>query len=1147
MKKISCCLWLLLLFIQVKAQNLLLNGGFESFAFGFSGYMVTNAGNATGLSGQWQLAFSGNDFPACSGASCGTTFIDTSEQYTGTKSLFLNITKHTNRNDIRLFQSIATPPVGNQFVVSFSMMADKAGYPVTVNVFKSTEGITSNGACTVASPCQTFTTSTRWRQYKMYVDLSTWTVAERTNMRISIRPNTSTALPAGPYPKTFRFDDISFRVVDTLNELKDIAIQVATDRKYLAIDSGFTAEAAALQSEINQLNNSNPGWPVTPVKAIGFNPVPTQTTAATNPFIATLHAWAATYLNQSFNGFPKSTNKYQVFPNSFDGRTLGVVVENLHWLLVSPFSNYRYHPELFRRYLSIVYATSDDYKLHGYEAARIPGATDNALNDWFAAPRHCYNWWMAETSFSAYIPNLLKQRLRDATDTMGVQFYSYAVPALDSIDYSNRDVSYAEILMHAGLYRNNNTWVNFSKRIVDSMDLVNRYPDGAYSYIGKQNEVTNYHGGNNNSLAKIWAVSEYQRARDCIGKTAMYEIMSVEPRAVPEFYTAPAWKTMWNGTNGLSAEPLLAISQNPYLKTKYNEFRVITGYDDEMPLSIAFYNPNIPSLPLVDNYMVYDRNVQGPRGRYGRFSFSATGRSVAVPGSIDCGLQTVVGAMQTIPGRNANQDEMDAALMAVHSKVHVRNSSNPAEWTDWGYMMSRTNARVCVGRTASTISTPGVLQYQSSGPRAFETNWSSYQQWILLPDRMIGLVETYPTNNVPTQAMEIDGRVRFTYGRSGLLNPKYMITEQAGSRYAYGKFKAIIHQHDFTTVFTDTAGVVRDDVRNSMEIVFRYNLSTGNTLFTYPANTRKYFIVEIRDSSATGNADVTRIVNGNLKGLVVKLNGKSYASFRNDGTATSVNLSNITIPGNTNQVLFARGDSVIRLPQNITTSSYTVPANDQVLIISTNTPLIDTGRGWHNYAEMLQLNGSFPLPVKLMHFRASTSNCNTTLQWQAEQEKNVRGYEVEMSKGDHQFSSIGFVWAKCSTSNVCNYSFIAKDDDDVPNRLYRIKIMDKDGSYQYSNVLSVNNPCIKRKLIVYPNPSVATSSNFKVLYQHPEANITATLQLLNAEGRIVSSKAVNVFKGDNQFVFTEAKLAKGNYVVRLILSDQQVSAPITLF
>ncbi len=1126
---------LLFFFSTAQAQNLLQNSGFESYAAGYSGYMTTGNGNATSLPGVWQLAFVGNNYPTCTGASCGTTQIDNSTAYSGNNSLQINITKHTNRNDIRLFQSIANPPSANNYVVTFYMKSDVSGYPLTVNVFKSTEAINSNGSGAPASPYQAFTTSTRWLQYKMYVDLSSWTTAERTNMRISIRPNTTTAVPSGTYPKVFWFDDISFKPVDSLNELKDMAIAVATDRMYLAIDSGYTTEANHLQSDINTLIATNLTYPIVPVKAVGFNPAPTQITAAANPFINALNNWAATYLTQTFTPFPKSTPGNFVFSNGYDARTLAETAENLHWLIVSPYSGYRYHPELFRRLLTILYATTEDYKYNGMEKATIPGTNVNTINDWFAAKKMSNVWRMCDTSFAAYIVPTFKQIVYDAADSMGKLFNAFA-QSIDTYQYTNRDISYAEVLMNIGLMRNNSTWMNMSKRIVDTINLVARQPDGAYLYYQKQNETTNYHGGTNSSLSRIWAISGYQPAWDCVAKTAMFEIFSIEGNNNPEFNTAPTWHTQWNGSSGFSPEALISITQNKYLKARYNKIRLNAGYVDDMPSSVAFYDSSIPTASsLPDNYVCYDRNIQGFRGRYGNFSYTATTRNTAIP-ITQPGLQTIVGAMEGITNSNG-KDSLDAALMCIHSKVHVRNSSG-AQHNDWGYLLANnTTPKITVSKIASTVSVNGGLQYESSGPSGILTNWSSYQQWITLPDRIIGVVETYPTNNAATQAFEIDGRVRFTYGRA-ISTPKYLITEAAGSKYSYGRFKAIIHDHDYTTVTTDTAGVVLDDYRNAMEIIFRYNLSNGSTLYSYPATTKKYFIVEIRDSAAIGDATVTRDISTNgVKGLIVKLNGKSYASYRNDNaTATSVSLANAQITGATNEVHFSRGDSLINLPQIITSPSFNIPANEQILLISTTSPSTDLGRGWLNYSELLTNSNGTILPLSLNAFNGVAENCAVKLSWQTSNEMNIQQYVVEKSLDGSNFSAIGNVVAKCNMAigNTCDYQFIQALQ--AYTAYFRLKIVDIDGKYSYSQIIQLANNCNANTGIhisIMPNPVV--SKTVKLLLSQPLAQ-DATVQIIDINGKMVHQQIV-MRNTTTATIILPSHISAGQYIVKVLTAN----------
>ncbi len=949
--------------------NLIANGDFENFAAGDSSYLTTGTGDVTGKPGVWQLSVYGNT--ASSLAQAYSKIVDTTS-FSGSKSLAITIRKQSTQWAIRLFQSM--PAVeADKYVVTFYLKSNQADMPVSVDVLKSTFGYPSVATAPFAVQ---FKATKNWKQFKMYIDVTGWTAAERNNMRISIRPNSvvGSTLPAGPFPKICWIDNVSVKKIDPLTELKDVAVGVAMERMDLSKDAGFAAEAAALQADIQTLINSTPALPAVPEKAIGFNPAIKVST--NNIHIDAIHAWAATYLTKPLSLYPSSEPNNSIIPKSKtgkdtiytgdkynDSREMGELLQRLHWLIVSPYSNYRYNPELFRRFLHLVYATSDDYKTYCYAVGGsvLPGGTANAMNDWFAISEISYAWRIASVSFGQFLPSTMLQQMKDAALVAGKLHYETLAPAIFSGNYANRDISYAEVLMHTGMFVNNQNWINLSKQIVDSMLMANLYPDGAHAYIWHQNESGSYHTGNNTSLAKIWAVSEYQNAWDCIAKGANYEMMTIEGSGVPEYYTVPAWKTTWNGIPGFSGEPLLGITGNPWLKTKFDNYR--TGSNSVY--NIPFYRTDIVAKPIPDNYVVYDRNIQGPRGRYGRFSYAATVRNVAGTGSTNQpGLQTVMGSMQTRPlGTSTTKDNLDAAVMCIHNKVHV-NPGNTSEWDTWGYMLANVKSKVCVAQTASTVSASGILQRQTAGPSGRNTDWSSYQQWITLPDRIIGFFEVYPTG-ASAGAYQVDGRVRFTYGRSGTMYPKSIKKEIDQKQYAYGKFRAFIHGHDFQTVLTDTAGVIRDDVKQAEEIIFRFDESGGGvTKKTYSSAFKKYFIIEIRDSLSKTDAQVSRVINGNIKALVVKLNGKCYASFKNTSAIPqTADLSTAIIPGNTNEIHFSRLDTMVNLPVRITNSTYTIPANEQILLVSSNDPA-DLGRGFQNYTELLKLNGKMNTDIK---------------------------------------------------------------------------------------------------------------------------------------------------------------------------------------
>ncbi|MFN3782437.1 MAG: hypothetical protein ACK4R6_00845 [Spirosomataceae bacterium] len=798
------------------------------------------------------------------------------------------------------------------------------------------------------------------------------------------------------YLFTFLFLQTTFATQAQFNlaDLKDAAIDAAIIRKNKAEAAGFTAEAQTLATEIIALEATALTPPIIPDKAIGFNPVPID--IATNPHVAALYVWAEDYLTQPEPNYAKSTLTAQVFPagGHEETRELGRVVERLIWLTLSPQSRYQFHPLLFKKLLLIVYATSDDYLLFGTGG----GPDVTPLDDWFAAPGAAYSWKIVVSSFGQFLPPFLKKRIEDASDKMGQLFYERSLREMVSstsypsgyATYCNRDISFAEILVHSGQFRNNQTWLDRGNLIIGLvLSPFVLYPDGAYAYIGNQNEVASYHGATTNSLAKLFAVTNQNNILTGIANAKNYELINIEESFVNEFYHVPVWKTQWNGFSGASGINLLYISNSPHLKTFYERNDIEFGKSYE-PIDLSFFHSQIIPSPIPNNYLVYDRNIQGVKRRINDFSYGITTRKVSLPSNL--GAITLAGAMTTTFGTNSKK-ELDAALMSVHAKVHTI-VGNDTEWDKWVYMMGDMNPKVNMSKLIGAASTPSTLYRQTAGPAGSISNWDSFQQWLTLPDRMIGLVEVFPKNNSAQNAYQIDGRIKLGYGRTGNLFPKDIEVITPGSEYNYGNLKVLIHQHDFTTVDTAAAGVVRDSPLQATEIRLRYDLSNnGTTLISYPGTTRKFFIAEIRYKNATGNITVERYNATNVKGLIVTSGNNKYAVFRNLGTTSAtINVSNYLTAGNTNRVHYSRTDNAEIAPTTFTGSSLTIPANEQRLLISSNISL-DNEQSWENFNVLLdQLPGlniesnSVTNGVcngETLSFSSITDNLgtNTTYQW----------------------------------------------------------------------------------------------------------------------------------------------------------------------
>lgn len=182
--------------------NLVQDGSFEMMPAGTKSFVVNNGGKVTGKAGKWQVTFAKG---GCENGCCeGTAEISAADKKTGNNALAVTILRQTNRNDIKVFQSIAAVPAGI-YEISFWVKSDVADCPIAVDALTSLQPNSNNGKDPFTG---NFTTATTWKQFKLKIDISAWTDEERNEMRVSIRLNNNKKLPEGPYPKTFWIDDV---------------------------------------------------------------------------------------------------------------------------------------------------------------------------------------------------------------------------------------------------------------------------------------------------------------------------------------------------------------------------------------------------------------------------------------------------------------------------------------------------------------------------------------------------------------------------------------------------------------------------------------------------------------------------------------------------------------------------------------------------------------------------------------------------------------------------------------------------------------------------------------------------------------------------------------------------------------------------
>jgi hypothetical protein len=98
-------------------------------------------------------------------------------------------------------------------------------------------------------------------------------------------------------------------------------------------------------------------------------------------------------------------------------------------------------------------------------------------------------------------------------------------------------------------------------------------------------------------------------------------------------------------------------------------------------------------------------------------------------------------------------------------------------------------------------------------------------------------------------------------------------------------------------------------------------------------------------------------------------------------------------------------------------------------------------------------------PVELISFTANVSENTVNLNWQTATETNNSGFQIErcekLEAGNEEYKAIGFISGNGTTTEQQSYSFVDKNIS-AGKYKYRLKQIDFDGTFEYSNEIDVD-------------------------------------------------------------------------------------------
>lgn len=173
-----------------------------------------------------------------------------------------------------------------------------------------------------------------------------------------------------------------------------------------------------------------------------------------------------------------------------------------------------------------------------------------------------------------------------------------------------------------------------------------------------------------------------------------------------------------------------------------------------------------------------------------------------------------------------------------------------------------------------------------------------------------------------------------------------------------------------------------------------------------------------------------------------------------------------------------------------------------------------------------------PLPVELTSFTGYNDGNKNVLNWTTASEINTAKFEVERADNlSGPFSYVGERPAAGNSAQPLNYTL---DDLNplVGHNYYRLKMIDLDGSFKYSNVIMINVDDISYDdaiTSVYPNP---TDHTIFIDYQSSAAS-KVNITVYNAIGQEMLYQKTAVAKGTQTLHLDVSAFADGVYIIQI--------------
>jgi hypothetical protein len=316
----------------------------------------------------------------------------------------------------------------------------------------------------------------------------------------------------------------------------------------------------------------------------------------------------------------------------------------------------------------------------------------------------------------------------------------------------------------------------------------------------------------------------------------------------------------------------------------------------------------------------------------------------------------------------------------------------------------------------------------------------------------------------------------------------------------------------------------------------------GSTIdFTSSPGTNQYLTVRYQPGTAMGATplydglplmtnDAVVIQNYEDEGFwEINPTADNYsASINSAPYSMTLQMKNLTTVNDRSTVRIIKAAGSNNASDNhVTWTSLNFGANPVVGASNTDFTVTGTSTGFSWFGAGSGNNN--PLPVELVSFSGVCDNGLINLTWQTASEFNSSHFDVEKSRDGENWQVLTTVQSAGTSNELITYQTADHSAIDG-NNYYRLLQVDIDGTEKVYDPINVScTEVTPGYFSTFPNPS---GTSFQVIVNNKELIGVCTLNMVDATGKVIEQREIEVKDGINMFVINQ-EMAPGIYFLNI--------------